>query len=215
MKTKYLIYSTILAWSLVIFLTGNYVISCTHPTQDPPSGNIIPSFSQWTTSGSSIYYDGGNVGVGTNNPGEKLEISGNIKLSGTSPIHKITNLAEPTNNSDAATKGYVDSLISSGGFNECTIHSKSHRTNNVYLSCPSGWETFYNLATFGCSYSKYASIYSGVVNIGSAVSVSINMYHPTNSIEYRITMGGQALTAQCRNTRNNWSAYAQVLMCCR
>jgi len=36
--------------------------------------------SLWTESGSDIYFDGGNVGIGTANPGATLDVRGNIKV---------------------------------------------------------------------------------------------------------------------------------------
>ena len=41
----------------------------------------IPAIAQWNTNGSRIYYNGGNVGVGTSTPSSKLEVSGgSIKI---------------------------------------------------------------------------------------------------------------------------------------
>lgn len=46
-----------------------------------PSWSTIPS-SQWTTSGTSIYYTAGNVGIGTTTPGSPLDVKGILRLSG-------------------------------------------------------------------------------------------------------------------------------------
>lgn len=42
----------------------------------------VGTASQWVTSGSDIYYNTGNVGVGTATPGSKLDVAGKIKTSG-------------------------------------------------------------------------------------------------------------------------------------
>lgn len=38
--------------------------------------------SQWTSSGSTIYYNTGNVGIGTSSPAEKLHLAGKMKIDG-------------------------------------------------------------------------------------------------------------------------------------
>ena len=43
----------------------------------------ITGSSQWDDDGSDIYFNSGNVGIGTNNPTTDLDVDGNIKCHGT------------------------------------------------------------------------------------------------------------------------------------
>lgn len=37
---------------------------------------------QWSEGGGGIFYDGGNIGIGTTTPGAKLEVAGTIRATG-------------------------------------------------------------------------------------------------------------------------------------
>ncbi len=80
---------------------GNVGIGTTSPAQKLSVAGIIESTSGgikfpdgttqgtaatgglWSSSGSNIYYNTGNVGIGTVSPSEKLDVVGNIELTGT------------------------------------------------------------------------------------------------------------------------------------
>jgi hypothetical protein len=101
--------------------------------------------SQWTTSGSNIYYNLGNVGIGTANPAQKLEVSGKIFASQDICIASGACLSQLNN--------FIGSQLLIGGvhnYTSCTnaggqvidvgLASPLCRFNAA--SCPHGWNQY-------------------------------------------------------------------------
>ena len=67
----------VLMWSTA---SGTYLLDNTLYTHaNSPHADIV-----WTLSGTNTYYNGGNIGIGTNNPTHTLEVVGTFSVSGTS-----------------------------------------------------------------------------------------------------------------------------------
>jgi hypothetical protein len=148
--------------------------------------NIIGS--QWSTLNSNIYYNTGNIGIGTTSPIEKLDVNGNIKTNGnlignvtgnvtgniTGTVSDISNhdtdaLAEGTTNlyhTDSRSRSAI-SVTDSGGDGSLAYNNTS---GVITYTGPSATET---RAHF--SGGTGVSITNGVVAIGQSVGTSDNV----------------------------------------
>jgi microcystin-dependent protein len=114
----------------IFYTIGNIGVGTTNPSQKldvngtvkattfQGDGSLLTGLpvtsSQWSTTGTTVYYNGGSVGIGTSSTGSlKLRVNGNTSINGTLGVDSLTSLyggVSIQNNSDLYGSFTINSL---------------------------------------------------------------------------------------------------------
>jgi len=144
--------------------------------------------SQWTTTGSNIYYNTGNVGIGTTTPTAKLHISsassgtdGKVIISSPSNSHGQFQIGNPSGTE--ASMNFIPGVTAFG-----TTPTSSYGNSAIWAMGADIWGI--GSATFGLGNMVYNTTGGSILNITSTGNVGIGTTTPASKLHVYGTQTG-------------------------
>jgi hypothetical protein len=176
----------------------------------------IGGIAYWNTDDTLRFYGNGAERV-------RIDASGNLQFLGGTPTYKVTNMAEPTANSDAATKAYVDAAVAPKYFYLTTTTGNG---STPLTACAAGYHiaSTHELVSNDCKYNTSLGVTrsdsglgpptlsEGWVRSGGVTSGTFNcsLWTSTIGTNYGSTLAFDGVTwviawsQSCNGMRSTW-----------
>jgi hypothetical protein len=208
-----LFYTTILSSLALGLIIASYVFGWTTPTQAPPNGNITlqtgaspagsTGYIQFNAGSgalggdANLFWDNINkrLGIGTTTPSEKLEVAGNIKISGTGngikfPDGTIQTTAASDGSVTITWSNYKHYFVTAtkydgnlGGLSGCDAkcNSDSNRISGKTYHCVRNSDSVWNVSPYILYNATIGSMYDKMQCWGFSCKGTYTSNHPAPS----------------------------------